>query len=132
MGVVLESELARISGKYRVNPVGPNSLGIINPHANLNATFGNVTPAKGTITFLSQSGAFARAVIDWAVVADMGFSKLVSLGNKTVLDECDFLEYLATDNDTDVVTLYLEDVRDGRRFMEIVRICRTSHWKRAL
>jgi acetyl coenzyme A synthetase (ADP forming)-like protein len=120
-GAVLESELARISEKYRVNLVGPNCVGIINTHANLNATFGKVTPVKGAIAFLSQSGAFALAVIDWAVVANMGFSKLVSLGNKTVLDECDFLEYLATDDDTDVVTLYLEDVRDGRRFMEVVR-----------
>jgi len=120
-GAVLESELARISEKYRVNLVGPNCVGIINTHANLNATFGKVTPVKGAIAFLSQSGAFALAVIDWAVVANMGFSKLVSLGNKTVLNECDFLEYLATDDDTDVVTLYLEDVRDGRRFMEVVR-----------
>ncbi|MBN1762356.1 MAG: acetate--CoA ligase family protein [Methanomicrobia archaeon] len=120
-GAVLESELARISEKYHMNLVGPNCLGIINTHANLNATFGTVTPARGAIAFLSQSGAFALAVIDWAVVANMGFSKVVSLGNKAVLDECDFLEYLATDDDTDVVTLYLEDVRDGRRFMEVVR-----------
>jgi acetyltransferase len=120
-GAVLESELVRISEKYHMNLAGPNCLGIINTHANLNATFGTATPAKGTIAFLSQSGAFALAVIDWAVMASMGFSKLVSLGNKAVLDECDFLEYLATDDDTKMIALYLEDVRDGRRFMEVVR-----------
>ena len=120
-GAVLESELVRISEKYRVNLIGPNSLGIINTHANLNATFGKATPARGTIAFLSQSGAFALAVIDWAILANMGFSKVVSLGNKAVLDECDFIEYLASDDETEVITMYLEDVRDGRRFMDVVR-----------
>lgn len=120
-GAVLESELVRISEKYRVNLIGPNSLGIINTHAKLNATFGKATPAQGTIAFLSQSGAFALAVIDWAIMANVGFSKLVSLGNKAVLDECDFIEYLASDDETEVITMYLEDVRDGRRFMDVVR-----------
>lgn len=119
-GAVLESELVRISEKYSLNLIGPNSLGIINTHANLNATFGKATPAQGKIAFLSQSGAFALAVIDWAIMANVGFSKLVSLGNKAVLDECDFIEYLAMDDETEVVTMYLEDVRDGRRFMDVV------------
>ena len=67
---------------------------------------------------LSQSGALILAVLDWAV-QQHGFSKVVSLGNKAVLDESDFLEFLASDAETDVVALYLESVEDGRRFMRI-------------
>jgi acetyltransferase len=117
-GAILESELVRICETYSVQLIGPNSMGILNTHADLNATFGRATPARGSIAFLSQSGAFVLAVIDWALLANVGFSKVVSLGNKAVLDECDFLEYLATDDDTEVITMYLEDVQDGRRFME--------------
>ncbi|MBN1456056.1 MAG: acetate--CoA ligase family protein [Methanomicrobia archaeon] len=120
-GAVLEAELVRISKRYGIQLVGPNSLGVINTHAGLNATFGKVMPMSGKIAFLTQSGAFALAVIDWAIQARMGLSKLVSLGNKTVLDESDFLEFLATDDETEVVTMYLEDIRDGRRFMKIAR-----------
>jgi acetyltransferase len=126
-GAVLESELIRISDKYDFNLVGPNCLGIINTHVGLNATFGKTTPKRGNVAFLSQSGAFALAVIDWSKVANVGFSKVVSLGNKAVLDECDFIEYLAEDDETEVITMYLEDVRDGRRFMDVVRrITRTK------
>ena len=120
-GAVLESELVRISDKYDLSVVGPNCSGIINTHAGLNATFGKATPPKGNIAFLSQSGAFALAVIDWSKAANVGFSKVVSLGNKAVLDECDFIEYLATDDETAVITMYLEDIREGRRFMDVVR-----------
>ena len=120
-GAVLESELVRISDKYDLSVVGPNCLGIINTHAGLNATFGKATPPDGNIAFLSQSGAFALAVIDWSKAANVGFSKVVSLGNKAVLDECDFIEYMAKDDETAVITLYLEDIREGRRFMDVVR-----------
>jgi acetyl coenzyme A synthetase (ADP forming)-like protein len=120
-GAVLEAELVRISKRYGIQLVGPNCLGVINTHAGLNATFGKAMPASGKIAFLSQSGAFALAVIDWAIQARMGLSKLVSLGNKAVLDESDFIEFLTTDDETEVVTMYLEDIRDGRRFMEIAR-----------
>ncbi|RZN37735.1 MAG: CoA-binding protein [Methanophagales archaeon ANME-1-THS] len=119
-GAILESELVRICETSRIQLIGPNSMGILNTHADLNATFGRAAPAKGAIAFLSQSGAFVLAVIDWARTAHVGFSKVVSLGNKAVLDECDFLEYLVMDDETEVITLYLEDVRDGRRFMEVV------------
>ena len=120
-GAVLESELIKIAKEHKLNIVGPNCLGIINTHANLNATFGKTVPDKGSIAFLSQSGAFALAVIDWAKVARVGFSKIVSLGNKAVLDECHFLEYLDKDPDTAVVAMYLEDVSEGSRFMRVVR-----------
>ncbi len=118
-GAVLESELIRISREYDLRLVGPNCLGVIDTYSNLNATFGRTMPDKGSIAFLSQSGAFALAVIDWSKAAGVGFSKVVSLGNKAVLNECHFLEYLAGDSDTRVIAMYLEDVSDGRRFMHV-------------
>ena len=120
-GAKLESKLIRLSDKYDLNLVGPNCLGIINMHAGLNATFGKSIPAKGNIAFLSQSGAFILGVIERSRAVNMGLSKVVSLGNKAVLDECDFIEYLADDDETEVITMYLEDIRDGRRFMDVVR-----------
>lgn len=125
-GAILEAELVRLCAQYRLQVIGPNCLGIISTQAGLNATFGKVMPAPGRIAFLSQSGAFILAVIDWAVQAGVGFSKVVSLGNKAVLDESAFIEYLAADTATDVIALYLEDVRDGRRFMEVVRAATRS------
>ncbi len=120
-GAKLESKLIRLSDKYDLNLVGPNCLGIINMHAGLNVTFGKSIPAKGNIAFLSQSGAFILGVIERSRAVNMGLSKVVSLGNKAVLDECDFIEYLAEDDETEVITMYLEDIRDGRRFMDVVR-----------
>jgi acetyltransferase len=117
----LENELIEVCRRYGINLAGPNCLGIINTHNNLNATFSKVMPPKGKIAFLSQSGAFILAVIDWARANNVGFSKIVSLGNKAILDEADFMEYLAKDDDTDVIMLYLEGVKDGRRFMRVAR-----------
>ncbi len=120
-GAVLESELTRISKEYNLQLVGPNCLGVIDTYTNLNATFGRTMPDKGGIAFLSQSGAFALAVIDWSKAAGVGFSKVVSLGNKAVLNECHFLEYLGSDRNTKVIAMYLEDVSEGRRFMRVAR-----------
>ncbi|MCW7080230.1 MAG: acetate--CoA ligase family protein [Candidatus Methanospirare jalkutatii] len=118
-GAALEAELVRICRRNGINLVGPNCLGVISTHARLNATFSKIMPPAGNIALLSQSGALILAVLDWAVQQHIGFSKVVSLGNKAVLDESDFLEFLASDAETDVVALYLESVEDGRRFMRI-------------
>ena len=118
-GAALEAELVRICRRNGINLVGPNCLGVISTHARLNATFSKRMPPAGNIALLSQSGALILAVLDWAVQQHIGFSKVVSLGNKAVLDESDFLEFLASDAETDVVALYLESVEDGRRFMRI-------------
>lgn len=117
----LENKIAEICRRYGINMVGPNCLGIINTHNNLNATFGRIMPPKGDIAFLSQSGAFILAVLDWAKANNVGFSKIVSLGNKAVLDEADFMRFLARDEDTKVIMLYLEGVSDGRKFMKVAR-----------
>ncbi|AEA48012.1 acetate--CoA ligase family protein [Archaeoglobus veneficus] len=120
-GAKLEARLVEICRKYGIKLVGPNCLGIINCHNGLNATFSSSTPKPGNIAFLSQSGAFVLAVIEYFNAVGLGFSKIVSLGNKAVLDESDFMEMLADDRHTDVIMLYLEGIENGRKFMEVAR-----------
>jgi acetyltransferase len=120
-GAARERELRDIAAEYDLNLVGPNSLGIINTTCGLNATFGPESPREGSISFMSQSGAFVTAVVDWANDRDLGFKDIVSLGNKAVLDESDFVAEWGDDPDTDVILGYLEDVVDGRSFLETAR-----------
>ncbi|KUJ92840.1 MAG: hypothetical protein XD40_1957 [Archaeoglobus fulgidus] len=120
-GAALEKRLVEIAEKYEINVVGPNCLGIMNPEINLNATFSSVMPDYGKVAFLSQSGAFILAVAVWAKKTKFGFSKVVSLGNKAMLEEADFLEYLADDESTDAVMLYIEGVQNGKRFMKVAK-----------
>lgn len=119
-GMRLENRVVEVAKRYGINLVGPNCLGVINTDIGLNATFSREIPDRGNIAFLSQSGAFILAVMDWAKHTGIGFSKVISLGNKAVLDEVDFIRYLATDEQTEAVILYLESVSRGREFMKVV------------
>ncbi len=101
--------------------LGPNCLGLIDTHALLNASFSRGTPPKGFISFFSQSGALATAVLDWAIGRNVGFSKFVSLGNKADISESDILEYLADDPSTRVILGYVESIDDGSRFLRAAR-----------
>ena len=103
--------------------IGPNCLGIINTDStvNMDATFGRKMPAAGNLAFLSQSGALCTSVLDYAEERQMGFSKFVSFGNKADVNEVDLLTYLAEDEKTSVIAMYLEDITNGRRFIEAAR-----------
>ncbi len=120
-GAMLERKLVRAAERYDVNLVGPNCLGIINTHRGLNATFSRISPPEGDIAFLSQSGAFILAIIDWAISQNIGFSKVVSLGNEALLDESDFIEMLAEDEQTKVIIVYLEGIKNGTKFIKVAR-----------
>ncbi|MEF8887053.1 MAG: acetate--CoA ligase family protein [Haloarculaceae archaeon] len=120
-GAARERELAAAAEEHDLNLVGPNSLGIMSTPSGLNATFAPTSPDPGSVSFMSQSGAFITAVLDWASERRLGFKDVVSLGNKAVLDESDFVREWGEDPDTDVVLGYLEDVADGRRFVEAAR-----------
>jgi len=102
--------------------VGPNCLGTINtdPEVRLNASFASQMPVEGSIAFASQSGALGEAVIDYAAGEGIGFSKFISVGNKADVNENDILEYLRADPKTKVILLYVEDIVDGRKFVDTV------------
>ncbi|AEE15041.1 acetyl coenzyme A synthetase (ADP forming), alpha domain protein [Thermodesulfobium narugense DSM 14796] len=118
-GAKLERELKEIVKSNNIRLVGPNVLGLIDTHNSINASFASFMPKKGNIGFISQSGAFATAIMDWAAANDIGFSKFISIGNKADVNEIDLLEVLKDDNDTDVILMYLESIDNGRAFMDI-------------
>ncbi|MEF8859835.1 MAG: acetate--CoA ligase family protein [Halolamina sp.] len=120
-GAQREQELRSVAEEYDLTLVGPNSLGVLSTPLNLNATFGPSNALPGSLSFMSQSGAFITAVLDWANDQGIGFKDVVSLGNKAVLNESDFLRYWQDDPETNVVLGYLEGVADGRTFIDTAR-----------
>lgn len=120
-GLELQDELknAAKSGELRV--VGPNCLGILVPGINLNASFTHKAPANGTLAFVAQSGAIVTSVLDWADARGIGFSHLVSLGDIVDVDFGDMLDYLANDAATHAILLYIETIKDARKFMSAAR-----------
>lgn len=118
-GAKLERELKDIIKANNIRLVGPNVLGLIDTHNNINASFASFMPKKGNIGFISQSGAFATAIMDWAAANDIGFSKFISIGNKADVNEVDLLDVLKDDKDTDVILMYLESIDNGSLFMDI-------------
>jgi acyl-CoA synthetase (NDP forming) len=122
-GAKLEAQVKEIAHHYGIALVGPNCLGVINtdPNYRLNASFAKEMPLPGNIAFISQSGALCTAVLDYAKGQGIGFSKVVSLGNKADVNENDFLAYLWQDPQTQVILLYIEELSDGRRFLQLAR-----------
>ena len=118
-GTLLEEELKAIGRERNIRILGPNCLGLINTANDMNATFAADMLPRGKIGFFSQSGAMGIAIMDWAIGNDVGFSKFISLGNKADLSEIDFIEYFMNDPGTSMILGYIEDVVDGRRFMEV-------------
>lgn len=119
----IEDQIAARCREAGIRLVGPNCLGVINPHASvrLNASFSARMPAFGHISFISQSGALCTAVLDFAADRDFGFSKFISIGNKADVDELDLLRYLHKDPDTEVIMIYLEELRRGAEFIQAVK-----------
>jgi acetyl coenzyme A synthetase (ADP forming)-like protein len=120
-GMALEEEISEIVRGSGMRVLGPNCLGVINTSADLNATFAAGMLPRGKLSFFSQSGALGIAILDWAIGNKIGFSKFISLGNKTDLNETDFIEYFIRDEDTDIILGYIEDVVDGKRFLEVAK-----------
>jgi len=122
-GAELEKQVADIGKKYGIKIIGPNCLGIMSLSQNnmMNATFLKITPKYGGIALISQSGAICAATVEDAVAQGIGFSKVISMGNKADVDENDILEFLAQDPETKVIVMYLEDIHDGRTFMQIAK-----------
>ncbi len=122
-GRLIEDQIAALCREAGIRLVGPNCLGVINPHPSvrLNASFAARMPACGPISFISQSGALCTAVLDFAAARDFGFSKFISIGNKADVDELDLLPYLHEDPDTEVIMIYLEELKRGAEFIRTVK-----------
>lgn len=117
-GLHLEKQVLKWAEKYGMRILGPNCLGLINTKCPLNASFAKDMPAVGDISFISQSGALCTAILDYAKADQIGFAKFVSLGNKADITETDLLEDWLEDEDTAVVALYVEGVKEGQEFMD--------------
>lgn len=118
-GVRRERQLIEKAKAFGIRILGPNCLGIIDTNCPINASFSSSMPPRGDIGFISQSGALGVAVLDWAKTNNIGFSKFVSLGNKADISENDFIEKWQNENDTGIITAYLEGIKYGREFIEI-------------
>ncbi|OGN91525.1 MAG: hypothetical protein A2Y88_13785 [Chloroflexi bacterium RBG_13_48_10] len=121
-GARLETELVEIAKRYGIRIIGPNCIGLLDTHLPLDATFlPPPGPPPGDVAFISHSGAICAAVIDWARGQGFGLSRLVSLGNQADVNETDVMAPVADDRFTRVLTLYLEGVSDGLRFVQEAR-----------
>jgi acetyltransferase len=122
-GLEIENRIVSVCREAGVRLIGPNCLGVINPlpAVRLNASFSARMPKAGNISFISQSGALCTAVLDFAADRNFGFSKFISIGNKADVDELDLLRYLHQDPDTEVILLYVEELRRGPEFIQAVK-----------
>jgi len=119
-GKALEQETIRIARQAGLRFVGPNGNGMWTAAVGLNVS-PLPTPAPGHLAFISQSGMFGGAAIHATISRGFGLSKFVSMGNQADLTAADYLEYLRDDEDTHVIGLYLEGLKDGRRFLSVAR-----------
>ncbi len=113
-----EMRLKRIAREKNLNILGPNCLGMIFPRLKLNTSFSAGLPEKGNVAFISQSGALAVALMDIFRNEQVGFSGVISIGNKMDIDESDLIDYFGQDKETKVIGLYLEGIKYGRKFVE--------------
>ncbi|MGB4225088.1 MAG: GNAT family N-acetyltransferase [Candidatus Dechloromonas phosphoritropha] len=121
VGAALERKVLEIGRAYNVRILGPNCLGIIRPDIGLNATFASTTAGRGNLALVSQSGAMCSAVLDWAKSNQVGFSSVISLGMTADIEFGEILDYLIYDNRTHYILMYVEGIRNARRFMSALR-----------
>ncbi len=118
-GLALENNCLQVAAQFGIRLLGPNCIGLLDTHLPLDTTFlPPPTPSPGDVAFLSHSGAVCAAVIDWATGQGFGLSQLVSLGNQADVNETDMLAPVAADPNTKVLTLYIEGITTGRRFVD--------------
>ena len=107
--------------RYSMRLIGPNCLGIMMPGVSLNASFSAHMPQAGNLALISQSGAIAAGMVDWAAQRGVGFSGIVSIGDQIDVDVADLLDHFALDAGTRAILLYIEAIRDARKFMSAAR-----------
>ena len=116
-------QLLKLKEEFGVRILGPNTImGVINTANGLNTTFErNIMPKKGNITFISQSGGVGACLLDWTCFYNIGVSKFAFVGDKIDVDDVDLVGYLGNDKDTKVICLYMEGIKNGRKFIEEAR-----------
>ena len=122
-GAALEDRIREIAAEHKIDVIGPNCLGVMNldPKTMMNSTFLKITPKSGRIALVSQSGAICAALCEDASAQGIGFSAVVSMGNKAAMSETDVLRMLAGHRQTRVIVMYLEDMGDGQEFLGVCR-----------
>ena len=122
-GAKLEQKLKDIAKKYHIQVIGPNCLGVMNldPKTMMNSTFLKITPKSGEIALISQSGAICAALVEDASAQGIGFSAVLSMGNKADMSEIDILKILAEHKQTKVIVMYLEDMGNGQEFLKVCK-----------
>ena len=120
-GKELERKVLDNAKRYGIRLVGPNCLGVMRPNIGLNATFNKGGANVGNLALISQSGALCTAVLDWAQLNDVGFSSVVSMGSSADVDFGEILDYLVNDTQTQNILMYIEGIRESRRFMSSLR-----------
>lgn len=120
-GKELENKVKHIVKKYQMRVIGPNCLGIIVPGQNLNISFADSMPKKGSVAFISQSGALCTAVLDWAKSENIGFSYFVSIGNTMDVGFGDLIDYFGQDASTKSIVLYVESITFAQEFVTAAR-----------
>lgn len=122
-GMWIEEEVAEIARKAGIRVFGPNTTGLLNTSRRLATTFVPLPQLRqGDVSIIAQTGLFAGAMLEWLATSQkFGISKVIGLGNKCDVDDAEALEYLGDDQDTRVILMYVEGVRDGRRFIEAAR-----------
>lgn len=120
-GIALQNAMLDAARPHLLRVIGPNCLGVISTPIQMNASFAPSTPKKGGVAFVAQSGAMVTTVLDWATSRGIGFSHLVSLGDMSDVDFGDMLDFLANDQDTTAILLYVEAVTAARKFMSAAR-----------
>ncbi|AMQ17957.1 acetate--CoA ligase alpha subunit [Thermococcus peptonophilus] len=120
-GKKVEQQLVETAHKYGMRILGPNIFGVVYTPEKLNATFGPTDVLPGPLALISQSGALGIALMGWTILEKVGLSAVVSVGNKSDIDDADLLEYFKEDENTRAILIYMEGVKDGRRFMEVAK-----------
>ena len=120
-GRSLEDRLNEIAGRYGIRFLGPNCMGMLNTQLSLNLTVANLTGKPGSLGMASQSGTYVTQTLAYLRKRGIRFSKAISVGNEANIDIVDALEYLGEDEHTKAIILYIEGIRDGRRFIEVAR-----------
>ena len=120
-GARLEEEIRKHLQRGSLRLIGPNCMGFMNPTIGLNATFAKSMPKKGSVAFLSQSGALQTAILDWSLKEHVGFSAIVSTGSMLDVGWGDLIYYFGDDPHTKSILVYMESVGDARSFLAAAR-----------